>query len=220
MILLVLALVAVALTARLAVAEKMYSISASYLGDRCGGTPYAVTIVQDDNCTTQSCSSTGISTADMITVDCETDYVQATRDKFGSSPYVIELQFGTANCTDSALGYGYPASGTCVGGYNETDSYYVIASLDKNGSASIGLYPDRSCLSESVYSLESGVASRSCDVNWTKWYSSNDVLNGSGSSSSTSEEDPSSPFSSGDILGISIEEFSGYQQVTHKFAFS
>lgn len=71
MILRVLALATAAGTARFVVAAEMYSISASYLGDQCGGTPYAVNIAQDDNCVTQTCSpSSSISSADMRTVDC------------------------------------------------------------------------------------------------------------------------------------------------------
>ncbi|KAG3036713.1 hypothetical protein PC121_g1309 [Phytophthora cactorum] len=192
----------------------MYSISASYLGDQCGGTPYAVNISRDDNCTIETCSpSSNTSSADMITVVCALDYIQATRDKFGSSPYIIELVYGDENCSYFGMGYGYPASGTCVGGYTANDSYYVIASLHKDGSASLELFPDRSCLSESIYSAESGdkeaVETHECDANWFRWYSSNDVLDASGSAltSGSSGDVSSAALSNGDILGIVLGSF-------------
>ncbi|RLN48028.1 hypothetical protein BBJ29_005106 [Phytophthora kernoviae] len=47
------------------------------------------------------------------------------------------------------MGYGYPASGACVGAYDK--SYYVIASLNSNGSASLQYSSERSCLSDSLY---------------------------------------------------------------------
>ncbi|KAG7383165.1 hypothetical protein PHYPSEUDO_003952 [Phytophthora pseudosyringae] len=141
-----LALAAVLRTSRFVSALEMYSISASYLGDQCAGTPYVVSIVQADDCSIETCSaSSNMSSADMRTVDCTSDFVQATRDKFGSSPYIIEMVYGDGNCSGPAMGYGYPAPGTCVGGFNETDNYYVIATLNTNGSASLELYPDRSC---------------------------------------------------------------------------
>ncbi|KAG6970407.1 hypothetical protein JG687_00002643, partial [Phytophthora cactorum] len=209
-----LALTAVVHTGRFVSAAKMYSISASYLGDQCGGTPYAVNISRDDNCTIETCSpSSNTSSADMITVVCALDYIQATRDKFGSSPYIIELVYGDENCSYFGMGYGYPASGTCVGGYTANDSYYVIASLHKDGSASLELFPDRSCLSESIYSAESGdkeaVETHECDANWFRWYSSNDVLDASGSAltSGSSGDVSSAALSNGDILGIVLGSF-------------
>ncbi|POM79489.1 TKL protein kinase, partial [Phytophthora palmivora] len=201
---------AVVQTDRFVVGETMYSISASYLGDQCGGTPYAVNIARNDECSIETCSpSSNISNADMMTIDCASDYIQATRDKFGSSPYIIELIFVDESCSDFAAGYGYPASGTCVGGYNETNTYYVIASLEKNGSASIEFYPDRSCLSSTVESVDTGdvkdVASHECDANWIKWFSSNDAIDTSGSalaSNSSTGDESSAALSNGAILGL------------------
>ncbi|GMF29360.1 unnamed protein product [Phytophthora lilii] len=141
------------------------------------------------------------------------EFVQAARDTFLNSPYIFELVYANDKCTDFAIGYGYPASGTCVGGYNETDSYYVIAGL-KNGTESVELYPDRSCLKESLYSVESGdkeaLETHACDENWFIWYTSNDVDEASGSGStlgSVPEEEASSALSTGDILGISVGGF-------------
>ncbi|KAL3669709.1 hypothetical protein V7S43_005090 [Phytophthora oleae] len=191
----------------------MYAISSSFLGDECGGTPYAVNIVRADDCTAEPCTSSNTSSADMRTVECSADPVQATRSKFWSSPYIIELVYADETCSDFAMGYGYPASGTCAGGYNETDSYYVIASLNDNGSASIELFPVRSCLSTALYSVKAGdkeaIATHECDANWFKWYSSNDVeTSGSSSASSSSAgEDSSASLSNGAILGIVIGVF-------------
>ncbi|KAG3042516.1 hypothetical protein PC119_g7 [Phytophthora cactorum] len=334
-------------TVQISLAATIYKISASYLGDQCDGTPYAVYASTSTDCTATGCSpgSSNIN-ADMQTIDCSTDYIQAirdkfgsspylikqmnvdetcstlsmafgypasgtcvgaydrsyyvvaslnkngsasvksynersclssdlyqidsankttleqhlcdakayswyssndvessnsgsnetsakketlqssgramvdsvllqkaTRDKFGSSPYIIELVYGDENCSYFGMGYGYPASGTCVGGYTANDSYYVIASLHKDGSASLELFPDRSCLSESIYSAESGdkeaVETHECDANWFRWYSSNDVLDASGSAltSGSSGDVSSAALSNGDILGIVLGSF-------------
>eukprot|EP00644_Phytophthora_capsici_P016790 jgi/Phyca11/131678/e_gw1.111.16.1 len=190
--------------------ETVYAISSSFLGDQCGGIPYTVSITRTDDCIVEVCVPSNTFDADMMTVECSTDPVQATRDKFGTSPYIIELVYADATCTDFAIGHAYPASGTCVGSYNETDSMYVIASLHENGSASIKLFPDRSCLSTALYDVEAGdkeaVATHECDANWFKWYSSNDVeASGSSLTSGSSAEEPA--LSDEAILGIVIGVF-------------
>ncbi|KAF1784981.1 hypothetical protein GQ600_6980 [Phytophthora cactorum] len=37
--------------------------------------------------------------------------------------------YSDEDCTDLMMGFGYPATGSCVGAYNESDSLYVIANL-------------------------------------------------------------------------------------------
>ncbi|KAF4038321.1 hypothetical protein GN244_ATG09558 [Phytophthora infestans] len=161
----------------------MYSVSSAYLGDGCDGTPYLVSIAEDKNCTSSSCEVLGTFesrpiNANMVTSECSTDYLQTTRDKFGSSPYLIQLLYSDENCSNLIMGFGYPATGSCVGAYNESDSLYVIANLNENGSALYQEFLARTCFSEQLYMTEhidaNTIASHSCDVNWFRWYSSND----------------------------------------------
>ncbi|KAI9996145.1 hypothetical protein PInf_013528 [Phytophthora infestans] len=76
------------------------------------------------------------------------------------------------------MGFGYPATGSCVGAYNESDSLYVIANLNENGSALYQEFLARTCFFEQLYMTEhidaNTIAGHSCDVNWFRWYSSND----------------------------------------------
>ncbi|EGZ27003.1 hypothetical protein PHYSODRAFT_477685 [Phytophthora sojae] len=177
----------------------MYSISASYLGDKCGGTPHAVNIVRDDSCAPQTCQPSRLSSGDVETNDYSSDYVEVTRDKFSHSPFVLAVVFVHEGCTNIVMGFGCPASGTCTGGYNETD--YAIARLNKDGSASIEFYSDRSCSSASLNSIKSGdkaaLTTHECDVNLFKWYSSNNVEDVSGSNSTAD-----SALSTGTIVAI------------------
>ncbi|GMF35948.1 unnamed protein product [Phytophthora fragariaefolia] len=132
----------------------MYKISSSYLGDRCGGTPYAVYASSVDSCTPTECSaSSGETNADMETIDCSSDFIATMRDKFDDSPYLIKLMTTDSTCSKLSMAFGYPASGTCVGAYDK--SYYVIAQLDDNGTASLQYYRERSCLSKDLYQTDS-----------------------------------------------------------------
>ncbi|KAG7383164.1 hypothetical protein PHYPSEUDO_003951 [Phytophthora pseudosyringae] len=183
----------VATLIQLSRAATLYKISASYLGDQCDGTPYAVyASTATDECTATACSagSSNIN-ADMQTVDCSTDYIQVVRDKFGSSPYLIELMNTDETCSHLSMAFGYPASGTCVGAYDK--SYYVVASLNMNGSASVKFYNERSCLSSDLYKTDSAnkttLEKHLCDDNAYSWYSSDDVESSSGSNE-TSVDDP------------------------------
>ncbi|KAG1688513.1 hypothetical protein DVH05_003603 [Phytophthora capsici] len=188
------ALTLLVVSGQLSVEAQTYAIFSSYLGDECDGTPYLVTIAQDDNCTPSSCSEYNLSentlSANVVTTECSTDYVQSARDKFGKSPYLIQIMYEDENCTKSSMGYGYPATGSCVGGYNESESLYVIARLNENGSALFNQYLDRSCISNQLYTAEyidkDAIANHSCD-NQFRWYSSNGIAVSSGSGS-TSEE--------------------------------
>ncbi|ETK90654.1 TKL protein kinase, partial [Phytophthora nicotianae] len=89
------------------------------------------------------------------------------------------------------MAFGYPASGTCVGAYDK--SYYVIASLNENGSASLKYYNERSCLSSQLYKTDfankTTLEQHLCDAKAYTWYSSNDVESSSGSNE-TSVNDP------------------------------
>ncbi|KAL3669706.1 hypothetical protein V7S43_005087 [Phytophthora oleae] len=127
----------------------------------------------------------------MQTIDCSTDYIQVIRDKFGDSPYLIEQMNTDETCKKLSMAFGYPASGTCVGAYDK--SYYVIASLNMNGSASVKFFNQRSCLTSDWYKTDSvnqtALEGHLCGEHAYSWYSSNDVESSSGSSEST-QDDP------------------------------
>ncbi|ETO58519.1 TKL protein kinase [Phytophthora nicotianae P1976] len=127
----------------------------------------------------------------MQTIDCSTDYIQVIRDKFGSSPYIIEQMNTDKTCKTLSMAFGYPASGTCVGAYDK--SYYVIASLNENGSASLKFFNERSCSSNDLYKTDfankTTLEQHLCDAKAYSWYSSNDVESSSGSNE-TSVNDP------------------------------
>lgn len=182
----------VAHTLQVSCAAPLYKISASYLGDQCNGTPYAVYASSATDCKATTCSagSSNIN-ADMQTIDCSTDYIQVMRDKFGDSPYLIEQMNTDKTCKTLSMAFGYPASGNCVGAYDK--SYYVIASLNPNGSASVKFYNQRSCLTSDWYKTDSvdqkALEDHLCTEKAYSWYSSNDIESSSGSSESN-DDDP------------------------------
>ncbi|KAF4319571.1 hypothetical protein BBO99_00006459 [Phytophthora kernoviae] len=144
----------------------------------------------------------------MVSVECTSgDYIVPMRSKFGNAPYIIQIIHTDENCTELGIGFAYPASGTCEGAYSDTTSYYVIANLDANGSASIEIFMDRSCLSNDSFTLVSAdkntLASHSCDINMFRWYSSND-----GKTPNTSDPTPADEstdeMSAGAIFGAVI----------------
>ncbi|ETP48463.1 TKL protein kinase [Phytophthora nicotianae P10297] len=193
-------------------ADKMYSIFSAYLGDKCDGTPYLVSVAEDNNCTTSSCvafdtfGSRPIN-ANMATSECSTDYLQTMRNKFGNSPYLIQLLYSDENCSSFIMGFGYPATGSCVGAYNESDSLYVIADLNDNGSALFQEFVERTCFSDQLYMTvyidAETIANHSCDVNRFRWYSSNDV-EAEHISGPTSMERAGNGLSTGGVIGIAV----------------
>ncbi|KAF1778640.1 Protein kinase-like domain [Phytophthora cactorum] len=83
----------VALMVKVATANKLFAIQATYLGDQCGGTPYAITVYEDENCTATACDSYDLFygsrsiNANMMTNDCSSNYselLQIMRDKLAT----------------------------------------------------------------------------------------------------------------------------------------
>ncbi|KAG6612621.1 TKL protein kinase [Phytophthora cinnamomi] len=189
----------------------MYEISASYLGDQCGGTPYAVYATAVDSCTPSQCSpSSSNIDADVQTVDCSSNFIATMREKFGDSPYLIELMNTDTTCAKLSMAFGYPASGACVGAYDK--SYYVIATLSQNGSASVQYYNERSCLSKNLYQTDSAdqaaLEKHSCSSKGYSWYSSNDVEGSSGTTSKLNNvEGGPRGLSTVGIVGIAVALF-------------
>ncbi|KAJ8576231.1 hypothetical protein ON010_g2988 [Phytophthora cinnamomi] len=201
------------------VAQAKYAVQATYLGDCCGDTPYAVTVWPNETCAASSCDSYDLSegsravNANMMTMDCASDYdqvLQVMRGKFGNSPYMLQMLHTDENCTEFSMAFGYPAMGACVGAYNESDGLYAIASLFTNGSASLALYLERTCFSNSKYMAtfvdKEALTNHSCTIDWFRWYSSNDA-NPPDGGPPMSAEGPPSTLSSGTIVGIALGAF-------------
>ncbi|POM74233.1 TKL protein kinase [Phytophthora palmivora] len=208
-----------AFMAQVTTADKMFAIQATYLGDQCGGTPYAITVYEDENCTKTSCDSYDLFygsravNANMMTNDCSSDYqdlMQIMRDKFGTSPYLLQMLHIDENCTEFSMAFGYPAMGACVGAYNESDGLYAVASLNTNGSASLGLYYERTCFANQQYMKtfvsKDELATHSCTIDWFRWYSSNDKIT-NGNASASTEVHSSTSLSSGALAGIGLGGF-------------
>ncbi|KAG3036651.1 hypothetical protein PC120_g120 [Phytophthora cactorum] len=138
---------------------------------------------------------------------CDGSPYLTVRDKFRDSPYLIQLLYSDEDCTDLMMGFGYPATGSCVGAYNESDSLYVIANLNMNGSALFQEFLGRTCFSNTLYMTEhidaETIASHSCNVNGTRWYSSHDTDKDSGSDSILTG-DTESGLSDDSIIGIAL----------------
>lgn len=147
--------------------------------------------------------------ANMVTSECSTDYVQAMRDKFADSPYLLQVYYADEDCTDLAMALVYPATGTCVGAYNESDSLYVVATLHKNSSALVQQYLDRSCTSKKLCMTESvdkdAIERHLCDAHRVRWFSSNDVdTNTENHSALSSSSDSATRLSTNGVLEIAL----------------
>ncbi|KAI9996432.1 hypothetical protein PInf_014155 [Phytophthora infestans] len=207
---------AMALAAAVTSANKMFAIQATYLGDQCGGTPYAITVYEDENCTATACDSYDLDygsraiNANMMTNDCSSNYSELLlimRDKFGNSPYLLQKLHIDENCTEFAMAFGYPAMGACVGAYNESDGLYAVASLNTNGSASLKLYLERTCFANQQYMAtfvsQEELATHSCTIDWSRWYSSNDAK----ATAASEQGNTRSTLSSGALAGIGLGGF-------------
>ncbi|KAL4086208.1 hypothetical protein PRIC1_014339 [Phytophthora ramorum] len=188
------------------VAATTYGVYSYYAGTGCEGTPYAVYAYEDAECLDTECAaydgSASGTTIEKMTVDCTTDYISATRDKFSSTKYIIEVGFNEESCSTLYYAYGVPALGNCEGSFKENDSFYIIGSLNSNGSAAIKYYNDSQCATTETgvdSASKETLATHSCDANWVKWYTSND--DDASSSGSATQED-SSGLSTGAIIGI------------------
>ncbi|ETL44058.1 TKL protein kinase [Phytophthora nicotianae CJ01A1] len=205
-----------ALMTKVATADKTFAIQATYLGDQCGGTPYAITVYEDENCTATACDSydtfygSRAINANMMTNDCSsnhTELLQIMRDKFGNSPYLLQTLHIDENCTEFSMAFGYPAMGACVGAYNESDGLYAIASLNTNSSASLKLFYERTCFANQQYMAtfvsQEELSTHSCTIDWFRWYSSNDAK----VSPASTRDNTGGTLSSGALAGIGLGGF-------------
>ncbi|RLN53660.1 hypothetical protein BBJ29_005507 [Phytophthora kernoviae] len=138
-----------------AAAGTIYSIAGFHLGDSCeNNTPYLVYISKYADCISDSCSVTTLGsnafTSDMTAIKCSSEYLTPMREMFSGSSYVIRSTFSDENCTTFQHSYGYPATDSCVGAYNEDQSYHYKGTLHENGLASISIFDERACLSSNL----------------------------------------------------------------------
>ncbi|EGZ26997.1 hypothetical protein PHYSODRAFT_470718, partial [Phytophthora sojae] len=155
-----------------------------YSGTSCAGTPYLVIAYEDADCTAAACATN--STVGMVSVDCSSDYLTALRDKFGSFPYLIQVNSVEDDCSTFAKAWGFPASGNCEGSFNTNDSIgvhlvvsfrvHLVGTLEDNGSATMEYYSGSPCLANQWVLTESvdkeTLESPSCDAGGYTWYSS------------------------------------------------
>ncbi|KAG3110373.1 hypothetical protein PI125_g10084 [Phytophthora idaei] len=76
-------------------------------------------------------------TAEMISIECTTDYMATLRQKFAgsSSSYVLGVQYKDEDCNELLEGYALLASGNCVGSYYPVIDTDTTARLNANGSS-------------------------------------------------------------------------------------
>ncbi|RLN32404.1 hypothetical protein BBI17_009577, partial [Phytophthora kernoviae] len=105
------------------VSATTFSIEAFYGGAACDGTPYLVNANEDPNCA----------------AECTTDYMTALREKFGSSPYIIQVYSPDSDYAMFGTASGFPATGNCEGSFNVNDSMgvHLVGTLEANGSATM-----------------------------------------------------------------------------------
>ncbi|KAL4114713.1 hypothetical protein PRIC2_014169 [Phytophthora ramorum] len=169
-----------------AVEATTYSIGTSYAGTDCSGTPYSVSayaMEEGDECVEEVCADYNADpsevTAEMVSYECSTsDYISAMREKFGASPYIIQVVYKDNGCVTLDEAFGYPAIGNCEGSFYNNESTYVIGKLDDNGSASLRFFDTAECLTDSQLASFSmtrkTLGSHSCDSDNYKWYTSKD----------------------------------------------
>lgn len=162
------------------------------LGNQLRRHPYDVFISDSSDCIT-NVSCTTDNTADSshlasLSTVCTTDYMAATKELFGDSPYLLLESYKDLNCETLGYAEGFFASGNCEG--SSGLSAFSIATIDNNGSASVRSYNGSLCPESSfLYSLEAdadAIQSHSCVDYFYKWYSSNDIISSTSVSSSGS----------------------------------
>ncbi|KAE9353072.1 hypothetical protein PF008_g5163 [Phytophthora fragariae] len=193
----------------------MHSIVASYIGRDCDSrAPYAVYAKQNGDCKDETCSDNGSSEGEgdgeRLTMQCSTDYLQAMRDAFAGSEYIIHEVFSDDTCTTFEYAVGFLVTDNCTGGALTDDNYFK-SSIEDIGTASIQIFQnldgsssaaDSSCSHDSVtvdaakdqlerhtcLTIDSGIALYDIygpeyyDGMTYKWYSSNDSDDSVGSS--------------------------------------
>lgn len=104
------------------IAATTYAIDKFYPStDVCDGIPNAVKVVESADCPSPTCSIDPNN--DTVTTECQSDFLQAMKDSFGSSQYIIQVIYKDVDCSTFRYAVGYRVTGSCERGYNAT--YYV-----------------------------------------------------------------------------------------------
>ncbi|KAL3669726.1 hypothetical protein V7S43_005106 [Phytophthora oleae] len=176
----------------------MYSLSVSYAGTDCDGTPYHIfisestTCISDEYCLADSNAGSG-HLSSLKTV-CTTDFMQSVEESFSGSPYLLKL-----SCGDFGIGEVFFATGNCE--VSEGSSAIAIATLSANGSASLETFSDSLCSdADASYTIDRNtLSSHKCDDNDCYWYSSDVAI----ANSSTQETDTSTFVSAAPVIELS-----------------
>lgn len=116
-----------------------------YSGSGCSGTPLVVSVVGSIDCEAVECV---FFIADSVTYSsattCEsTDRQTFVADAFATSSYVMIETF-TKMCQLFMGAIAFLASGKCQV-YDEEGANYVVAKVNEDGSANVGIYDNNSC---------------------------------------------------------------------------
>ncbi|KAL3669718.1 hypothetical protein V7S43_005099 [Phytophthora oleae] len=136
------------------IAATTYSIDEFYTTSSCSGTPDVVRALESTECSSATCATN--SDNDIATTTCESDYLEAIKEKFGDSQYILQVIYTDSSCSTFSYAVGYRVTGTssdtatCELGYNVTSYYYsglfaFTATLDEDGSARLGFFTTSDC---------------------------------------------------------------------------
>ncbi|KAK1946624.1 hypothetical protein P3T76_002176 [Phytophthora citrophthora] len=181
-----------------------------YSGHECSGTPLVVSIVNYVDCKAVECAPLiDDGRTYSFATNCEsTDRQTYVADTFEASSYVMIETF-TIKCQLFLGAMAFLAKGECQV-YNEQADNYVIAKVEDDGLASIGIYKDSSCTGDPFLSYEpknETIATHSCYRGNNIFYISEANTPGQISTTSTSRSasdtvnSTASNSSSGDFVG-------------------
>ncbi|KAG1688507.1 hypothetical protein DVH05_003597 [Phytophthora capsici] len=137
------------------IAATTYSIDEFYATSSCSGTPDVVRALESTECSSATCAIT--SDYDIATTTCASDYLEAIKEKFGDSQYILQVIYSDPSCSTFSYAVGYRVTGTssdtatCELGYNVTTStsyigYFAFtATMDEDGSAQLGFFMTSDC---------------------------------------------------------------------------
>ncbi|OWZ10437.1 TKL protein kinase [Phytophthora megakarya] len=146
-----------------------------YSGTKCSGTPLVMSIIDADDCEDVECLSFSVDdTTYSSATTCENTSRQTyVADVFANFSYVMVETF-TNKCEGFLGATVYLATGECQI-YNDQGSNYVIAKVNEDGSASLGIYNTSSCSGAPFLGYEpdsEAVENHSCYKNYTVIYTS------------------------------------------------
>jgi hypothetical protein len=177
----------VALTS--SVGAESFAGSVIYSGGDCSGTPLVVSVVDSTECEPVDCL---FFIADAVTYSSATTCESTDREKFIANAYTdfryVVVETFTRKCKLFMGASAYVATDECQV-YDDTGANYFVASVNDDGSASVGIYNDSSCTGSPFigYTPDAEmVSSRSCYRNYSVIYTGTDNSDGSTSSSSGS----------------------------------